>query len=150
MCTMSDMPPTLLAIRELLTAAGIPFTEKQHAPTLTSEESAAARGEPLHYGGKALLIKTDDLFRLFVLPADRKLDSAAVKRELGVKKSRFATADELFITSTSICLQPIVRVDGETVGDGRPGPLYRQLLTAWSEKVGVDIAGQALAFSSRS
>ncbi len=78
-------------------------------------------------------------------------DAAGVAHtEADLTPQEFATADELFITSTSICLQPIVRVDGETVGDGRPGPLYRQLLTAWSEKVGVDIAGQALAFSSRS
>ena len=83
------------SIRELLTGAGVPFVEKQHEPTFTSEESATARGEPLHFGGKALLLKTDEVFRLFVVPADRKLDSAAVKRELGVKKTRFATADEL-------------------------------------------------------
>src|SRR6185369_1284460 len=36
-----------------------------------------------------------NLFRLFVLCADRKLDSAAVKRQLAVKKVRFATAEEL-------------------------------------------------------
>jgi Ala-tRNA(Pro) deacylase len=89
------MATTLEIIRELLTTAKIAFVEKEHAPTFTSEESARARGEELHHGGKALLLKTDDVFRLFVLPADRKLDSAAVKRELGVKKTRFATADEL-------------------------------------------------------
>jgi prolyl-tRNA editing enzyme YbaK/EbsC (Cys-tRNA(Pro) deacylase) len=89
------MTTTLEAIRELLTTAGVAFIEKEHEPTFTSEESARARGEDLHHGGKALLIKTDDVFRLFVVPADRKLDSAAVKRELGVRKSRFATADEL-------------------------------------------------------
>jgi prolyl-tRNA editing enzyme YbaK/EbsC (Cys-tRNA(Pro) deacylase) len=33
--------------------------------------------------------------RLFVLPADRKLDSAAIRRHLGVRKTRFATAEEL-------------------------------------------------------
>jgi prolyl-tRNA editing enzyme YbaK/EbsC (Cys-tRNA(Pro) deacylase) len=87
--------PVLLAIRRLLTGAGVPFREVQHAPTFTSEESARARGEELRTGGKALLLKTDDRFRLFVLPADRKLDSAAVKRHLGVKKTRFANADEL-------------------------------------------------------
>jgi prolyl-tRNA editing enzyme YbaK/EbsC (Cys-tRNA(Pro) deacylase) len=89
------MPSILEQIRELLTSAGVAFIEKQHEPTLTSEESARARGEELRHGGKALLIKTDDVFRLFVLPADRKLDSGAVKRELGVKKTRFATPDEL-------------------------------------------------------
>lgn len=83
------------SIRRLLTEAGVSFREVNHAPTFTSEESAKARGEELRTGGKALLLKTDDVFRLFVLPADRKLDSAAVKRHLGVKKTRFATADEL-------------------------------------------------------
>ncbi|HEX4588931.1 MAG TPA: YbaK/EbsC family protein, partial [Gemmataceae bacterium] len=87
--------PILESIRRLLTDAGVPYREVQHAPTFTSEESAKARGEELRTGGKALLLKTDDVFRLFVLPADRKLDSAAVKRHLGVRKTRFATADEL-------------------------------------------------------
>ena len=78
-------------------------------------------------------------------------DAAGIAHaEADLTPQEFAAADELFITSTSICLQPIVRVDGKPVGDGRPGPIYRQLLAAWSEKVGVDIAGQANAFSSRS
>lgn len=71
------------------------FGEINHAPTMTSDESAAVRGEPLEVGAKAILLKTDDVFRLFVFPADRKLDSGAVKRELGVKKTRFATPEEL-------------------------------------------------------
>jgi Ala-tRNA(Pro) deacylase len=83
------------SIRRLLREAGVPFREVSHPPTFTSEESARARGEELKTGGKALLLKTDDVFRLFVLPADRKLDSQAVKRELGVRKTRFATAEEL-------------------------------------------------------
>jgi Ala-tRNA(Pro) deacylase len=76
-------------------SAGVKFTEKEHPPTRTSEESAAARGEPLGVGAKAILMKCDDVFRLFVLPADRKLDSAAVKSHFGVKKTRFATPEEL-------------------------------------------------------
>lgn len=85
----------LTRIRELLLRQGVGFTEKEHPPTYTSEESAAARGEALGVGAKALLLKTDEMFRLFVLPADSKLDSAAIKRELRVKKVRFASADEL-------------------------------------------------------
>ena len=88
-------PLVLPAIRDLLTNAGIAFRELHHEPTFTSEESARVRGEELRCGGKALLIKTDDLFRLFVLPADRKLDSAAIRRELAVRKQRFATREEL-------------------------------------------------------
>ena len=86
---------TLEKIRNHLNAAGIAFHEIEHAPTRTSEESAAARGEDLSVGAKALLLRTDGLFRLFVLPADCKLDSAAIRRHLGVRKTRFATVDEL-------------------------------------------------------
>jgi len=85
----------LPAIRCLLTEAGVTFREVHHEPTRTSEESAKARGEELRIGGKALLMKGDDGFRLFVLPADRKLDSGAIRREFGWKKMRFATPEEL-------------------------------------------------------
>jgi Ala-tRNA(Pro) deacylase len=86
---------TLEKIRNHLNAAGIQHREVQHEPTRTSEESAAARGEPLSVGAKALLLRTDDVFRLFVLAADRKLDSNAIRRHLGVRKTRFATVEEL-------------------------------------------------------
>jgi Ala-tRNA(Pro) deacylase len=85
----------LSAIRCHLAALGIPYREVHHQPTLTSEDSARARGEDLRIGGKALLIKTGDTFRLFVLSASRKLDSAAVKARFGIKKLRFASPDEL-------------------------------------------------------
>lgn len=79
----------------LLESSGVTYRRVEHGPTRTSEESAAARGEPLENGAKALLIKVDDDFRLFVLCADRQLDSAALKRLLNAKKTRFATAEEL-------------------------------------------------------
>jgi Ala-tRNA(Pro) deacylase len=82
-------------IRAWLAAEGISFREVRHEATRTSEDSARARGEELRVGGKALLIKVDDVYRLFVLSADRKLDSAAVKRRFGARKMRFATPDEL-------------------------------------------------------
>ncbi|MGC3968603.1 MAG: YbaK/EbsC family protein [Pirellulales bacterium] len=53
------------------------------------------RGEPLEVGAKALVVKVDETFRIFVLCADRQLDSGALKKHFGAKKTRFATADEL-------------------------------------------------------
>jgi prolyl-tRNA editing enzyme YbaK/EbsC (Cys-tRNA(Pro) deacylase) len=90
-------PPTVLdAIRELLNSRDVPFREVHHEPTFTSEQSALARGEELRNGGKALLLKgEDDQYRLFVLPADHKLDSAAVRKRLGFKRLRFANGAEL-------------------------------------------------------
>jgi Ala-tRNA(Pro) deacylase len=82
-------------IRAWLTAEGVPYREVHHAPTRTSEDSARARGEALRVGGKALLIKVDDTYRLFVLSADRKLDSGAIKRRFDARKTRFATPEEL-------------------------------------------------------
>jgi prolyl-tRNA editing enzyme YbaK/EbsC (Cys-tRNA(Pro) deacylase) len=82
-------------IRGWLIAEGVVFREVHHAPTRTSEESAAARGEPLRVGGKALLVKVDDTFRLFVLSAERRLDSGAIREYFSARKTRFATADEL-------------------------------------------------------
>lgn len=89
------MTAILDSIRKLLADNGVQFREVHHEPTLTSADSARARGEELRIGGKALLMKGDGAYRLFVLPADRRVDSPAIRRELGIRKLRFATADEL-------------------------------------------------------
>jgi len=49
----------------------------------------------MRVGGKALVIKVDENFRLFVLSADRKVDSAAIKKHFNAKRTRFATPEEL-------------------------------------------------------
>ncbi len=82
-------------IGEWLAHEGVEFREVHHLAARTSEESAAARGEELKVGGKALLLKVDLSFRLFVLSADRKLNSASVKQHFGAKKTRFASPEEL-------------------------------------------------------
>ncbi|MBK8267370.1 MAG: hypothetical protein IPK83_03325 [Planctomycetes bacterium] len=82
-------------IRRLLTENAVAFREVHHEPTRTSEESARARGESIEIGGKALLMKLGDDFRLFVISAAKKLDSAALRDRFNAKKARFATPDEL-------------------------------------------------------
>ena len=53
-----------------------------------------------------------------------------------------ATADEVLLTSTPPCVLPVTRFEGQPIGTGQPGPIYRRLLEAWSDAVGVDIRGQ--------
>lgn len=53
------------------------------------------------------------------------------------------TADEVFFTSTPYCIMPATRFNGLPVGDGQVGPVAKQLLKAWGNHVGVDIAQQA-------
>ena len=43
------------------------------------------------------------------------------------------TADEVFLSSTAGGLVPVVRVDGATIGDGRPGPLLGRIDAAYDE-----------------
>lgn len=85
----------LNAIRDMLVSQSIAFREVHHEPTRTSEESARARGESIDVGGKALVMKLGDEFRLFVLSAAMKADSAAIRAHFNERKARFATPDEL-------------------------------------------------------
>lgn len=82
-------------IKDYLQRSGAPFREVHHEPTRTSAESARARGEELRVGGKAILMKVEDSFKLFVLSASRRLDSSKVKNYFMVKRLRFATPEEL-------------------------------------------------------
>lgn len=65
-------------------------------------------------------------------------------RECDLQPYDVYTADEAFFTSTPYCIMPATRFNGLPVGDGRVGPVTKRLLAAWSARVGVDIAGQAL------
>ncbi|MEM7262969.1 MAG: YbaK/EbsC family protein [Planctomycetota bacterium] len=107
------------AIAERLEGAGIEYRHVVHAPTRTSAESAAARGEPIEIGGKSLLLKVDDTFRTFVLSAALALDSNAVRRHFGTKRTRFATPEELAELSGLVpgCVPPF----GEPI---LPWPLH--------------------------
>ena len=55
------------------------------------------------------------------------------------------TADEAFVTATSAEILPVCSVDGISIGETIPGPITGRLMKALSEKVGVDIAEQALS-----
>ena len=54
------------------------------------------------------------------------------------------TADEIFLTNSTYCILPAGKIDNRSVGDGVPGPITRQLQSAWSEMVGLDIVDQAI------
>ena len=84
-----------LALCTLLTREGVSYRTLHHEPTFTSEDSARVRGEDVRIGGKALVMKVGEDFRLFVLSAAGKIDSSPIKAHFNVKKSRFASPEEL-------------------------------------------------------
>lgn len=79
-----------------------------------------------------------------VIELARDLNIAVEERDLDLYDAY--TADEVFLTSTSLCLCGVSQVNGAPIGDGKvPGPITRKLLDAYSELVGCDIPGQYLA-----
>lgn len=57
--------------------------------------------------------------------------------------------DELWLTGTPFCMLPVVSLDGKPIGDGTPGPVYKETLRKWSELVGMDIAQQIIDWDSQ-
>jgi branched-chain amino acid aminotransferase len=64
---------------------------------------------------------------LLTLAAELGLPSELKTLELGA----VLAADELFISSSIRELLAVVRLDGQTIGTGKPGPIYRRLLAAF-------------------
>lgn len=75
------------------------------------------------------------------------------RRGLRLEERRFSLAEarearEAFLTSATTAVTPIVRIDGRAVGEGRPGPIARELrrliheamaiAPAWSSPAGSD------------
>jgi branched-chain amino acid aminotransferase len=55
------------------------------------------------------------------------------------------TADEMFLTSTSLCIMPVRAFNGGKVADGKiPGPVTARLIEAYSKEVGCDFVRQYL------
>jgi D-alanine transaminase len=71
---------------------------------------------------------------------------AAVMEELASRQIAFAegtfscaalrAAREIFLTGATSFVKPIVKLDGETVGDGRPGPVATALFGYYMQRMG--------------
>ena len=48
-------------------------------------------------------------------------------------------ADEAWMPTTPYCLGPVVKLNGVTIGDGKPGVMWRKIIDRWSELVGKNI-----------
>ena len=89
------MSKALERLLALLDGGGVKYDVLRHPPVYTSQQAADARGTSLVSGAKALIVKAGETFIMFVLPADRKLDSKRVRTALSARKLRFADEDDL-------------------------------------------------------
>jgi len=88
----------------------------------------------------------DGISRRVVIELAGELGIPVVERDLTLFD--VYRADEAFWTTSSYCMLPCPRVNHVPFGQC-PGPLFERLIGAWSEKVGVDIVGQARAYHTR-
>lgn len=72
-----------------------------------------------------------------------KIDVPVVEKDIDMFDA--ATADEVFLTSTSLCVCGVSSVQGNKVADGAPhGPITKALMDAYAELVNYDWLGQYL------
>lgn len=86
--------------------------------------------------------------RATVIELAQQLGVTFIERDL--QPGDAMAADEAWLTSTPYCLLPVVKIDGVAIGNGKPGPLFRKFMAAWSELVGLDIERQILVSAGTS
>jgi branched-chain amino acid aminotransferase len=78
-----------------------------------------------------------------VVALAREIGIAVIEKDLDLFDAY--TADEAFLTSTSLCICPVRSVNGAPIGAERvPGPVTRQLTEAYCRLVDFDFVGQYL------
>jgi branched-chain amino acid aminotransferase len=71
---------------------------------------------------------------IFDIAAELKLPI----REINLTRYDIWVADECFLTGSGAEVIPTVKLDGRTIGDGRPGPVTRRVLEAFRRRVLVE------------
>lgn len=66
---------------------------------------------------------------------DISREAGMVVHERRVTLAEVYAADEVFVSGTVCELVPVCEIDGRRIGDGKPGPIYGQLLDAYRAKV---------------
>lgn len=67
---------------------------------------------------------------------DLALSEGVPTKERFVSQSDLYTADEVFLTGTTVEVLAVIRVDGKVIGDGRPGPITQRLAASFASRVG--------------
>jgi Amino-transferase class IV len=106
-------------------------------------------------GSNIFVVRDDELltpYERFVLPGVSRATVIELAAGLGIPCREADidlydayNADEVFLTSTSLCICPVRSVNGSTIADGAvPGPITRRLTDAYVELVDCDFVAQYL------
>lgn len=132
------------------------FEAKNASPdawaVLLDENGNLAEGQ----GSNIFLVRDGGLFtprERYVLPGISRQTVIELAAQLGLPCEErdldlydAAVADEIFLTSTSLCICPVASVNGARVGAGKvPGPVTKRLMDAYVQLVGFDFVQQYLS-----
>lgn len=123
---------------------------KQEAVEAGCQEAILYRGETVTEGSSSNIYLVRD-GEILTHPADNLILNGITRNvvqkicsgngipfhEQAFRLQDIGNADELFLTSTTSEVMPIVEVDGEPVGDGTPGKVTRRLQHFFKEKISV-------------
>ena len=122
---------------------------KQRAQEAGAYEALFVRdGVVLEGGSTNMFALIDGVVRTapannYILPGITRQVTLELAAELGIEVRHepilladFHRATEIFLTSTTSDVMPVVSVEGRTVGDGKPGPIAKRLLEAFGKRMG--------------
>ena len=76
-------------------------------------------------------INLNGVTRGAVVDLSEKLKIQIVEANLGYFD--LYTADEVFVTGTAAEIGPMTNIDGRVIGTGKPGPITKKLMKAYTE-----------------
>jgi len=107
-------------------------------------------------GSNVFVVRGDRIYtprEQYVLPGVSRRTAMELAARLGIPCEErdldvydAVTADEVFLTSTSLCLCGVSSVNGQPIGDGRvPGAITKRLTDAYVALVGTNFVAQYLS-----
>lgn len=84
-----------MQVLEYLKKAGVKCEVKEHKPTFSAQQMAAAEHEPGKFVAKPVIVKVDGKFMMCVLAACYKVDLGALKKQFGAKSVELAEEEEV-------------------------------------------------------
>jgi Ala-tRNA(Pro) deacylase len=84
-----------MQIVDYLKKAKVKCEVKEHKPTFSAQQMAATEHEPGKFVAKPVIVRADGKYVMCVLPACRKIDLQALKKQLGAKSIELAEEEEV-------------------------------------------------------
>jgi Ala-tRNA(Pro) deacylase len=84
-----------MQIIDYLQKAKVKCEVSEHKPTFSAQQMAATAHESGRFVAKPVIVRADDKFVMCVLPACRKIDLQALKKQLGAKSVELAEEGEI-------------------------------------------------------